>query len=94
MRPAAFFLFIVDLTTILNILYWSAFVSSSVGPCPRLTLLPSLGRLLVTSTYRARLLGLIKYNASYFLSTSGGVYSGSIFSPALVGSSSHLQPNN
>ena len=58
--------FYSTLKTILNILHMSAFVSSSVGPCPRLMLLPSLRRLLVTSTYRARLLGLIKYNASYF----------------------------
>ena len=52
--------------------------------------------------FRARLLGLIKYNISYCLSTGvpyfrsncRGVYSGSIFSPAVLGSSSHLQPNN
>ena len=49
--------FIFDLTTILNRLYISAFVTSSAGPCPRLMLLPSLRRLIVTSTYRARLLG-------------------------------------
>ena len=52
--------------------------------------------------YRARLLGLIKYDVSYFRSTGvpyfrsngRGGYSGSIFSPTVLGSSSSFQPNN
>ena len=46
---------------------------------PGLLLLPLLRWLNVTFTYHAPLLGLIKYNAWYFLAIIRGVPSGSIF---------------